>query len=361
MQLVSNPKEQNEKIKKDLLRVIEEVVDSGWYILGKNVEKFEEEFADFCTTKYCIGLNNGTDAISLSLLAAGIGTGDEVICPSLTATFTALGVSATGAKPVFADIIENNYTVDPSDIERKITNKTKAIIPVHLYGHPANMDSILKIAKKHHLIVIEDACQAHGAEYKGKKVGSIGDMGCFSFYPTKNLGALGDGGAVTTNSQELAEKVRTLRNGGQKNRYEHIMLGRNSRLDEMQAAILRLKLKHLENWNNKRREIAQKYINGLNDKAVLPIEEKWAKSVYHLFVIRTKDRQKLAEKLAEREIQTQIHYPVPAHLQPIYHDTNCALPITEKVCQEILSLPVYPELDNVETLVDTINEELTNL
>lgn len=360
MQLVSDPKAQNKLIKSELMSSIEEVLDSGWYILGNKLEEFEQKFANFCQTKYCIGVGNGTDAITLTLLALGIGNGDEVICPSMTATFTALGISATGAKPVFADINGYNYTLDPEDIEKRITSKTKAIIPVHLYGHPADMDPILDIAKKHNLFVIEDACQAHGAEYKGKKVGSIGNAGCFSFYPTKNLGALGDGGAVTTNSPELADKIRILRNGGQKTRYEHILLGRNSRLDELQAAILTVKLNHLNAWNEKRRQIAKGYKEALaTQDIILPIEESWGKSAYHLFVIRIKDREELIQKLKTEEIQTQIHYPIPAHMQPIYIDKTIILPVTEKVCREILSLPIYPELEHTNEIIHSLEHSLT--
>lgn len=345
MQLVSDPKAQNESIKDELMSSIEEVLDSGWYILGDKVKEFEQEFAKFCQAKHCIGVGNGTDAITLTLMALGIGQGDEVICPSLTATFTALAISATGAKPIFAEIDEATYTIDPNEIEKLITANTKAIIPVHLYGHPANMDPIMELAKKHKLFVIEDACQAHGAEYKGKKVGSIGEAGCFSFYPTKNLGGLGDGGAITTNNPDLAKKIEMIRNGGQETRYRHTLMGRNSRLDAIQAAILLVKMKHLESWNEDRRKIAETYIKELNSaNVVLPLEAKWAKSTYHQFVIRVKNREETMKKLLDNEIQTQIHYPIPAHLQPIYKTENIDLATTQRACEEILSLPIYPEL-----------------
>lgn len=349
MQLVSDPKAQNASIKKEIMMAIEEVVDSGWYILGSKVEQFEQEFAKYCGVKYCIGVRNGTDAITLALLALGIGSGDEVICPSLTATFTALAISAAGAEPVFADVSESTLTIDPEDIEKRITKKTKAIVPVHLYGHPADMDPILKIAKKHKLFVIEDACQAHGAKYKGKTAGSIGEMGCFSFYPTKNLGGVGDGGAVTTNDVKISETLKMLRNGGQANRYEHVILGRNSRLDELQAAVLLVKLKYLKEWNRLRSQIAKNYRKQLSSlDIILPEEVEWADPVHHLFVIRVKNRTELAEKLKQLEIQTQVHYPIPAHLQPIYTYSSSSLPTTERICQEILSLPIYPELSEKE-------------
>lgn len=345
MQLVSDPKAQNESIRNEIVSTFKTFLDSGWYILGEKVEEFEQKFAKFCQAKHCVGVGNGTDAITLALLALGVGNGDEVICPSMTATFTALGISATGAKPVFADIDEDNCTIDPKDIEHRITKKTKAIIPVHLYGHPADMDPIIKIAKKNNIFVVEDACQAHGAEYKGKRVGSIGDAACFSFYPTKNLGALGDGGAVTTNSKKIADEISMLRNGGQKDRYHHVVLGRNSRLDELQAAILLVKIKYLEEWNEKRRKIAKSYIKELNmANIILPTEAPWARSVYHQFVIRVKDREEVMEGLKNRDIQTQIHYPIPAHIQPIYKKNVQELPMTERICEEIISLPIYPEL-----------------
>lgn len=346
MQLVSNPSAQNHKLRSKLVQTFEHLLDSGWYILGAEVEQFEQEFAAYCEVKYCVGVGNGTDAITLALLALGIGKGDEVICPSLTATFTALAISATGATPVFADIDESTFTIDPSDIARRITPKTKAIIPVHLYGHPADMDPILKIAKKHLLAVVEDACQAHGARYKNKRVGSLGDIGCFSFYPTKNLGALGDGGAITTNNQKIATAVHMLRNGGQKNRYEHVLLGRNSRLDELQAAILRVKLPYLDKWNKKRMQIAHTYSKQLKTSSniCIPLTKKWAEPVWHQYVIKSNKRDQLMDYLRSKDIQTQVHYPIPAHLQPIYKQKNQRLPITEKVCNEILSLPIYPEL-----------------
>lgn len=343
--LVSDPGAQNQAIRTELMPVLEAVLDSGWYILGARVEAFEREFATYCEVEHAVGVANGTDAITLALLAFGIGAGDEVICPSHTATFSALGISATGAVPVFADIDPLTYTIDPADVERRITKRTKAILPVHLYGHPADMDPLLELARAHKLVVIEDACQAHGARYKGKRVGSLGDAACFSFYPTKNLGALGDGGAVTTKNGEVAEKLRQLRNGGQRTRYEHVLLGRNSRLDELQAVILSVKLKHLDAWNAARRSLATTYRSALATLPVtLPEEASWAESVYHLFVLQVSDREALMSSLKDAGIQTQIHYPVPAHQQSIYAKKSTQLPVTERIVREILSLPMYPEL-----------------
>ncbi|MBI4032687.1 DegT/DnrJ/EryC1/StrS family aminotransferase [Candidatus Berkelbacteria bacterium] len=343
--LVSDPGAQNAAIRDELASALERVLDSGWYILGQEVEAFERAFAAYCEAEHAVGLNNGTDAITLTLLAFEIGPGDEVILPSHTATFSALGVSATGATPVFADINETTYTVDPADIARKITKRTKAILPVHLYGHPADMDPILALAKTHKLVVIEDACQAHGARYKGKRVGSIGHAGTFSFYPTKNLGALGDGGAVTTNDPEIAERVRQLRHGGQRARYEHVLLGRNSRLDELQAALLSVKLAHLDAWNDARRAIAAEYSQALAETDLgLPQVAAWAEPVFHLYVVRTKEREALQSALLAQGIATQIHYPQGAHQQPIYRKTGQTLPVTESIVDEILSLPMYPEL-----------------
>lgn len=348
MQLVSDPKPGNLALKRALKNAFERVLTSGWYILGQEVELFEAEWAKFCDTTYAIGVGNGTDAITLALLACEIGPGDEVICPSLTATFTALAISATGATPVFADVSADTFTLNPSDCVNKITPRTKAIIPVHLYGHPADMDPIMALAKKHRLIVIEDACQSHGALYKGKRVGSIGDAGCFSFYPTKNLGGLGDGGAITTNSVRLASRCKILRNGGQKNRYEHTKLGRNSRLDELQAAFLRVKLAHLDSWIKKRQSIATIYRSRItNSDIILPQVSPWAESVWHLFVVQVDRRDTFMTKLKDQGIATQIHYPIPAHKQPIYR-TSLKLPNTERLIQTITSLPIYPELPLLE-------------
>jgi len=353
------------EISREINRAIRQVVKSGWFILGEELERFEDEFSNYIGTKYAIGVNSGSDALLLALQALGIDKGDEVITVSHTFISTVDAIVRNGAKPVFVDITPDTYCIDVTKIEERITKKTKALLPVHLYGHPADMQPIMEIAKKYKLSVIEDACQAHGAEYKGSKVGSIGDIGCFSFYPVKNLGAYGDGGMIVTNNEGLAQKLRMLRNYGQARKYYHDFIGINSRLDEMQAAILRVKLKHLDDWNNKRREAARLYDRLLKSASVvIPIEKKYAKHVYHLYVIRCKERDRLQQRLLAKGIQTQIHYPIPVHKQKAYTDLGIRtqLPITETICNEILSLPIYPELKNaeVEYLTNTIREGCPN-
>jgi dTDP-4-amino-4,6-dideoxygalactose transaminase len=340
-----------EKIKTEIDQAIKRVLDSGWYILGKEVEQFEQEFSEYLGTKYGIGVNSGSDALFLAVKALGIGEGDEVITVSHTFISTVDAVARNGAKPVFVDVEPDTYCIDVSKIEQVITDKTRAILPVHLYGHPANMDPIMEIAEKHDLSVIEDACQAHGAEYKSKKAGSIGAVGCFSFYPVKNLGAYGDGGIVVTSDEELAEKLRMSRNYGQPQKYYHDFVGVNSRLDEIQAAILRVKLKYLDEWNERRRKIAKLYNERLESLGVIiPAEKKYARHVYHLYVIRRKDRDKLQQYLQKKGIQTQIHYPIPVHKQKAYSESggDTSLAITEKVCNEVLSLPIHPWLKEEE-------------
>ncbi len=323
-------------------KAFDNVMKSGWYILGKEVEAFEKEFAEYCGVKYCIGVGNGLDALHIILRAYGIGKGDEVIVPSNTYIATWLAVSYAGAKviPVEPDI--RTYNLDPKLIEEKITNKTKAIIAVHLYGQPADMDAINTIAKKYNLKVIEDSAQAHGALYKGRKTGSLGDASGFSFYPGKNLGALGDGGAITTNDDELAKRIRILRNYGSEKKYFNEVKGFNSRLDEMQAAFLRVKLRHLDEDNNKRKEIAKNYMeNIINENIVLPYVPEWADPVWHLFVIRSTKRDDLQKYLSENNIQTMIHYPIPPHKQKAYSNmNNLSFPISEQIHEEVLSLPI---------------------
>lgn len=338
---------------------IKNVLESGYFILGENVKSFENEFSKYCNAKFGVGVASGTDALQIALRACGVGAGGEVITVSNTAFPTAVAISYAGAKPVFVDIDET-YTMDTSKIEEKISSKTKAILPVHLYGQPADMDPILEIAERHGLYVIEDACQAHGAEYKSRKVGSIGDMGCFSFYPTKDLGAYGDGGFITTNNEELAEKVKLLKDYGQTERYNHIIKGYSSRLDEIQAAVLRVKLKRLDNWNEVRRKHAKLYNELLEDRIIVPIEKENSKHAYYLYVIRNQYRDKLREWLKVKGISTDIHYPTPIHLQKAYADLgleNGSLPVTEEYASQILSLPMYPELKEEEILqvVDAIN------
>ncbi len=344
-------KREYEEIKAEIDQAIKGVIKRGRFILGEEVERFEEEFSKFIGARYGIAVNSGSDALYLALRALGIGEGDEVITVSYTFISTADAIIRNGAAPVFVDIEPETYTIDPHQIEKRITRKTKAIIPVHIYGHPADMDPIIEIARKHNLFVVEDACQAHGAEYKGKRVGSIGDLGCFSFYPTKNLGAYGDGGIVVTNNMDLTKRLRKLRNYGQDKKYYHDISGVNSRLDEIQAAILRVKLRHLAVWNQRRRAIAEFYkrlLEGVD--LILPIERDYAKHVYHLYVIRDKRRDVLQAHLRKNGINTLIHYPVPVHMQrPYQHFKKRALlSVTEQISREILSLPMHPWLSGEE-------------
>jgi len=345
-------KREHAEISEEINHAIQGVLKSGWFILGEQVKGFEEEFSRYIGTKYATGVNSGSDALYLALQALGIGKGDEVITVSHTFVSTADAIVRNGAKPVFVDIDADTYCIDVAKIEERITKRTRALLPVHLYGHPADMEPITDIARRHRLFVIEDACQAHGAEYKGKKVGSIGDIGCFSFYPVKNLGAYGDGGVVLTNDQALATKLRMLGNCGQSQKYYHDFVGVNSRLDEIQAAILRVKLHHLEEWNERRREIARFYDELLRDSGIaLPLEKDYAKHVYHLYVIRHKNREKLQKRLLDDGIQTLIHYPIPVHLQRAYRTLGYGkgdLPVTEKCAGEVLSLPIFTELKNEE-------------
>ena len=342
-------KKQYQSISKEIDAAIYDVLQKGWFILGDNVVTFEEEFAKYCNTKYAIGVASGTDALTLSIEALGIGEGDEVITVPNTFIATVDAISRNRAKPVFVDIDSETYNIDVDKIEEKITDKTKAIIPVHLYGQPADMDSIVKIAREYDLKIIEDGCQAHGSEYNGKKVGSLGDVGCFSFYPGKNLGAYGDGGIVVTNNFEIAEIIRILRNYGQKIKYHHDIVGYNSRLDEIQAAVLRVKLKYLDKWNELRRLHSKEYNEFLSEISgiVLPFSEENVKHVYHLYVIRCENRDAIQEKLSSKGISTGIHYPVPIHLQLAYTKLGYCkgdFPITEEYVKKIISLPIFPEL-----------------
>jgi len=339
-------KPQHLELRDEIRAAVERVLDDGWFILGKQGEAFEREFADYCGAAYCVGVGSGTEAIHLALLACGVQPGDEVATVSLTAVPTASAISFAGARPVFVDVDPRTFTMDPGRLESTITSRTRAILPVHLYGQVADMEPILEVGRRHGIPVIEDACQAHGAEYKGRKAGSLGTMAAFSFYPTKNLGACGDGGAVTTNDPELADRLRLLRNYGQRKRYYHESKGFNSRLDEMQAAILRAKLRHLDEWNEIRRAKARLY-SSLLKEVVCPYEAEYARHVYHLYVVRSRRRDDLQRFLAEQGIGTLIHYPVPVHLQDAYRDLGVprgALPATERAAEEILSLPLYPEL-----------------
>ncbi|MBC8473486.1 MAG: DegT/DnrJ/EryC1/StrS family aminotransferase [Candidatus Omnitrophica bacterium] len=359
-------KKQYEDIKDEIKGPVDKVITSGGFILGEDVKLFEQEFPDYCGVKHGVGVNSGTDALFLACLACGIGKGDEVIVMPYTYIATALGISMAGATPVFVDIEEKTYNIDISKIEKAITKKTKAILPVHLYGHPADMDPIMEIAARHKLKVIEDCAQAHGALYKNKKVGSFGHAACFSFYPTKNLGAFGDGGMVITDSEDIKQRLLLLRDYGRKGRYEHILKGYNSRLDTLQAAILRVKLKHLDEWDEKRRKNASLYTKLFKENkidVVCPYEADYAKHVYHLYAVRVKNRKDVMEKLAEKGIRTLIHYPIPIHLQDAYKDLGHKkgdFPVSEKCCEEILTLPMYPELpeEDIKYVVQALKEIL---
>ncbi len=378
----------NQNYNQEIQNVFDKVIDSGWYILGKEVENFENNFANFCGVKHCIGVANGLDALILILKAYKelglINEGDEVIVPSNTYIATILSISHNNLIPILVEPDINTYNIDPTKIEEKITNKTKAILPVHLYGKVAPMDEINKIAKKYNLVVIEDSAQAQGALLNGKRTGSLGDASGFSFYPGKNLGALGDGGAITTNDDTLAQTIRALHNYGSHKKYYNLYKGYNSRLDELQAAILSIKLNYLDSENQKRREIAEFYCNNINNpKIILPLADltnnsqfkiqnpeliannsqftihNYLQHIWHLFVIRTENRNDFQTYLTNNGIQTIIHYPVPPHKQQAYKEwNNLSFPISEKIHEQVLSLPISPVMtDNeVEYVVNAINK-----
>ena len=352
----------HKEVEEEIFNSFKKVYNRNWFVLGEEVKHFEEDFAQYCNTKYCVGCGNGLDALMLILKALDIGPGDEVIVPSNTFIATALAVSYVGALPVFVEPEINTYTINPNLIENKITGRTKAIIAVHLYGRAADMDEINMVARKYNLKVIEDAAQAHGALYKGRRVGSLADAAAFSFYPGKNLGALGDGGAVTTNDGELAEKIRMLGNYGAKLKYHHIYLGNNSRLDEIQASFLRIKLKYLDKWNHRRDELANYYIKKIdNAKIILPeTSDENYKNVWHLFVIRTEQRDKLEKILDNEGIGTNMHYPIPIHMQQAYAKVNIDkknLKISEMLSATVLSLPMYYGLEEqqIEYITSILN------
>lgn len=356
-----NLRAQHDPIRSELIEAFSRVIDANAFAGGPFVAEFETAFAAYCGTKYCIAVGNGTDAIWLALLALGVGPGDEVITVSATFMATAEAISYCGAKPVFVDIDEKTYTLDPNLLEGAITPRTKAIIPVHLYGQAADMDPITAIARRYHLPVIEDACQAHGAEYKGRKAGSIGLAGCFSFYPGKNLGALGEAGAVTTDDAILAEKIRVLRDHGQVTKYHHSCIGWNARMDGIQGAVLQIKLRRLAAGNASRREHARAYGELLSqvDQVVTPEIASYGTPVYHLYVVRVQQRDRILAMLAARGIACGIHYPKPVHLQPAYAFLGLnanSLPVTEHYAGEILSLPMFPELSNAQ--IETVVAEL---
>ena len=351
---------QYHRIEKEILGATRRVYEKGRFILGEEVAAFEREFARYCGVRYGVGVASGTDALYLSLKAAGIGEGDEVITSAHSFVSSALAVSFAGAKALFVDIDHQTYTLDPNELElllkrrmaKKGWQRVKAVLPIHLYGHPAEMSSILEIANRYDLLVIEDACQAHGASYGRKKAGAFGTFGCFSFYPTKNLGAYGDGGIVVTNHQKFYEKLRLLRCYGEKRKYHHTLKGGNSRLDELQAAILRVKLRYLDRWNEERRKRARFYTERLAPLGVVcPFEKEAARHVYHLYVIRTEKRDALEAFLKQRGIETLIHYPIPIHRQKIYRELGYRkedLPLTEQYSRKILSLPIFPEIKESE-------------
>ncbi|MCH9632028.1 MAG: dTDP-3-amino-3,4,6-trideoxy-alpha-D-glucose transaminase [Chlamydiae bacterium] len=338
---------QHQTIKDDILKAIDKILSNGDFILGHEVSVFEEQLAKYCGTRFALGVNSGTDALFLALKAYDIGEGDEVIIPPNSFLATASAVIAARAKPVYVDI-RSDLNIDPSLIEEKITKRTKAIIPVHLTGKAADMAPILKIAKKHRLKVFEDAAQAIGAEYKGQKVGSFGHVGCFSMHPLKTLNACGDGGAITLNDEKIYNKLKQLRNIGLKNRNESEIWGYNSRLDTIQAAILNIKLKYLDSWNDKRRFLAEIYSQGLKDIVAVPYENKYECQVYHTFVIQTPYRDELQKYLESHQIGSKIHYPIPIHMQPAAKRFGYAFghfPVTEQSVQEVLSLPIHQDLE----------------
>jgi len=356
-------KTQFREIEHEVFPMVKEAMENAAFIGGPQVSGFEAEFAAFCDSKYCVGVNSGTDALRFALMAAAIGRGDEVITVPHTFIATTEAISQVGAKPVFVDIRPDTYNMNVYKIQRAIGPKTKAIIPVHIYGQSADMDSILEIASKKNLIVIEDACQAHGAVYKSKKAGSMGLAGCFSFYPGKNLGAYGEGGAVVTQSEAIANKIRMIRDHGQAKKYYHDMEGYNGRLDAIQAGVLRIKLRRLESWNESRRQNAKHYNELLSPiKGVsLPVEADGCRHVYHLYVILVDDRDGLQKYLTDKGIGTGLHYPVPLHLQKAYSYQGYKegdFPVTESVAKRLLSLPMFPELTKaqIEYVADCIKQ-----
>jgi dTDP-4-amino-4,6-dideoxygalactose transaminase len=341
-------KQQYTVIREEILSAVTAVLDSGQFVLGSEVAALEEEFADYCGVEHAIGVNNGTSALHLALLAGGIEAGDEVITVPCTFVATTAAIVYARAKPVFVDVDPVTYTMDPLKIEAAITPKTKAILPVHLYGQPADMDPIRQIAKRHNLLLVEDAAQAHGAEYRNQRCGSMGDLGCFSFYPGKNLGAYGEAGMVTTNNAEYARKVRMLRDWGAERKYEHVLKGFNYRMEGIQGAILRIKLRRLEDWTESRRAHGKAYSALLHESGLqLPVERTESRHVFHVYPVLTPERSEFIRQLGERGIQTGIHYPTPVHLLPAYSDLGYKagnFPVSERIAAQEVSLPMFPEL-----------------
>jgi len=348
------------ELQSEIDSAVARVLDSGWYISGPEVEAFEAEWAAFCGASHAVGVANGLDALILALRALGIGHGDEVIVPSNTFIATWLAVSAVGATLIPIEPDPTTYNIDPARIEAAITSATKAILPVHLYGQPADLDPILALAKLHNLFVVEDAAQAHGASYRGKRLGSHGDIICWSFYPGKNLGAMGDGGAITTNNEDLADRIQVLRNYGSRVKYINDERGMNSRLDPLQAAVLRVKLKRLSEWTDRRRSIASVYAGGLKECGlILPNVPDWADPAWHLYVVRSTEREALQKRLEVAGITTLIHYPIPPHMQSAYADLSLspdAFPLAKQLADELLSLPIGPQLslEDARTVVAAI-------
>jgi dTDP-4-amino-4,6-dideoxygalactose transaminase len=347
-------------LRPEIEQAVARVLDSGWFILGPEGEAFEKELAQALQAREAVAVANGTEAIQLALEALGVGAGDEVVTSPLTAAFTALAVVRAGARPVFADVDPATLNVSPAAVERVLTRRTRALLPVHLYGHPADLDPLLELARRRDLPLVEDACQAIGALYKGRPVGALSGIGALSFYPTKNLGALGDGGAVVVNDPEVGRRLRRLRNGGQSDRYRHELSGINSRLDELQAALLRAKLRHLEAWTDRRRALAARYDAALAGAGVRrPEEQPYARAVYHLYVVRHPRRDALAAALRRKGVGTLIHYPIPLHLQPAFSALGGGkgdFPAAEKAADEILSLPLYPEMTDAQ--VDAVAQAI---
>ncbi|GAB4563753.1 MAG: DegT/DnrJ/EryC1/StrS family aminotransferase [Anaerolineae bacterium] len=360
-------KAQYQLIRDEIDAAIQRVIDNTAFIMGPEVKAFEEEFAAYCEASYAVGVSSGTAALFLALKACGIGPGDEVITTPMTFIATAEAVSQAGARPVFVDIDPRTYNIDPDQVQAAISPRTRAILPVHLYGQPAEMDPLLAIARRHGLWVIEDAAQAHGARYKGRRVGTLGDIACFSFYPGKNLGAYGDAGAVVTNNPELAARVRALRDHGRRSKYVHDELGWGERLDALQAAILRVKLRYLDQWNEARRQRAQTYSELLADlNVVLPFVPSHIEPVFHCYVIRTPRRDEVLQALREQGIGAGIHYPIALHQQPAYRSLGYgegAFPVAEQCSREVLSLPMYPELtqEQQQLVVDALRNAMREL
>ena len=354
-------KGQHQQIKKEVFELFEKVYENTAFSGGPFVEQFEKDFSNYAQTKYTIGVNNGTSALHLAMLALGIGAGDEVIIPANTFIATAWGISYVGATPVFVDCDKDNWEIDPAQIEKAITAKTKAIIGVHLYGMPFDIDAVLSIAKKHNLFLVEDAAQAQGARYKGITVGGFGEMACFSFYPGKNLGACGEAGGITTNNEVYQKHLHSLRNHGSMVRYYHDEVGFNMRMGGLEGASLQVKLKYLEGWNNRRREIAKMYHAGIkNSKIKMQTQPQWADSIFHLFVVTTDEKDKFVKHLQANDVNPGFHYPVPCHLQKAYSSLNYKVgdfPNSEYLASHCVSLPMYAELSNEEVnkVIDFIN------